>query len=158
MVGLPASEGPVGKTEVTVVQGRVDVEPPKAAAATEKPVVLTAGSQLTSQVGDTSSAKAVKVDAQQMAQIRESVKVTDNTFSKAVVVEPVASNGSGGGEATRSALGCCASAVQVTPPVAVGTAGFAGTFGANQTFQPTNVNFQQANMLRTISVTVIGPQ
>lgn len=152
-------------TQVTVVQGRVDVEPKASTAGSpqslEKPVALTAGTQLTTQVGEAAAPKAVTVDAQQMTQLRETVKVQDNTFSKAVTVDPAAGGASGGGvggEVTRQAVTTAVTgAIQGAPALTMGSAGFAGTFGNNQTFTPVNQNFLQAGMLRTITVNVIAP-
>lgn len=160
-VSAAASGADAAKTEVTVVQGRVDVEPKLAADAPKadlKPVVLTEGTQLTTKATDVAPQATVKVDTAQMSEIRESAKVQDNTFSKAVVVDTSASGSVGGGEATKAAMASAAmSGVALSAPASVGMSGFAGTFGNNQTFQPMNVNFLQAGMLKTISVQVLAP-
>ena len=89
------------KTEVTVLQGKVDVASagPAAAAA---PAHLTAGSQMSTQVGAPSA--VVKLNDAQMASVSTGSKVQDNTFTKAVTIEssPERSSNSSSSSSTAS--------------------------------------------------------
>ena len=92
------------KTEVTVVQGKVDVtaasapqvekksgEAPRAPET--KTVSLTAGTQLTTGAGVTAAEAApVKVTETQIQALKVETKIVDNTFSKAVTIDPMSLN------------------------------------------------------------------
>ena len=73
------------QTSVVVLQGKVDVAKPGDASAAV-PTHLTAGNQLTAQVGAPPSAM-VKLNETQLNTVSASSKVTDNTFSRAVTIE-----------------------------------------------------------------------
>lgn len=154
-----ASSGGAAKTEITVVQGRVDVEQkpaaksPGSAAPKVETVALTAGTQLVAKTDAVAPAKAVQVDTAQMAAITSSVKVQDNTFAKAVVVDT--GNGGGSGEATKAVLGN-AIIVSAAPPINLSNMGFAGTFGVRDALGPAPIN-TSAGQLRTIKVFVEAP-
>ena len=114
------------------------------------PVVLTAGTQLVTTQEDKAPAKAVKLEAQQVAQIAQSVKVKDNTFQKAVIVD-VGGKDSGAGEATRALIGTAIANVAV-PQITVGNAGFTGTFSAVDLTRAPSFNYQAG--LKTLTVII----
>jgi hypothetical protein len=106
---VPEKGAPVAKTEVTVVQGKVDVEPPKPkdsgrgpAAAKAQIVSLTAGSQLTTSTADAAPPKPVTLNTQQLSEVKSAVKVEDNTFSKAIVLDMGSNSGSANGNSSGS--------------------------------------------------------
>lgn len=148
-------------------------------------VMLTSGMQVASTQGDKQLAKPVLLDSSQLKSLSASAKVQDNTFTRAIVIDapsndkqgsgqngasgreggfgraPSSSGGFGSdgmesaaGEATREAL-ASAIAVPFGPPVPVGDAGFAGTFGHNQVFEPKPRFNEQAGThhLRVIVIT-----
>ena len=87
-----ALDAPVGnktevpKTEVTVLQGKVDVA--KVGISQNTPSVqLTAGTQISSQ-SPLNSGGMVKLNDVQMSTVSNTSKVADNTFTKAVTIEP----------------------------------------------------------------------
>lgn len=110
----PAAEkgAPAAKTEVTVVQGKVDVEPPKPpksnsrspASAKPQVVSLGAGSQLTTSTADAAPAKPVALSSAQLAEVKSAVKVEDNTFKKAIVLD-LSGNSSSSGSSGNSSGG-----------------------------------------------------
>jgi hypothetical protein len=72
------------KTDVTVIQGKVDVA--KAGiAVTSDPVHLTAGSQITAQAGVPNT--IIQLNTVQMTTVANTSHVADNTFTKAVTIE-----------------------------------------------------------------------
>lgn len=150
-------------TQVTVVQGRVDVEPQQAtpqgapAAAQQTPIALTAGTQLTTQPTEAVAVQPVAVAPSQMTQIKDAAVVKDNTFHKAVAIDPQAASATGGSVTRLAVENAASGAALAAPSLAVSSAGFAGTFGNQQTFTPVNQNFLQAGMLRTITVNVLAP-
>lgn len=78
------------KTDVTVLQGRVDVQAPASAGAAPKVNSLTAGGRISAQVGVAPS--LVQLNTQQMASIAAVNKVADNTFAKAITIEAPENN------------------------------------------------------------------
>jgi hypothetical protein len=85
------------KTDVTVLQGKVDVA--KSGAPSDSGTAhLTAGSQISTQVGLATSA-LVKLNPAQVANVATGSRVKDNTFSRAVTIE---SNLGSGGSSGRS--------------------------------------------------------
>jgi len=152
----PASENKSAKTEITVIQGRVDVEQKvsdKSGSGEAKkaaPVVLTAGTQLVTKQEDKVPAKAVKLEAQQVAQIAQSVKVQDNTFQKAVIVD-TGGKDSGAGEATRALIGTAMANVTI-PQITMGNAGFTGTFNAMDLTRGPGINYQAG--LKNLTVVI----
>jgi hypothetical protein len=97
-----SNAAPAQKTEITVVQGKVDVNTAPsgssgrdpASAATPKTVSLTAGTQLTTGAGvpaggaGGASNGPVKVSETQMKSLTTETRIADNTFAKAVTIEP----------------------------------------------------------------------
>lgn len=92
-----------GTTEISVLQGKVDVGKrdfnTSAASAGRTPassgvVSLTAGTQITTGVGASTLAAPKTMDAGQMKTLSTEAKVVDNTFQKAVVLESPASSSS----------------------------------------------------------------
>ncbi len=73
------------KTEVTVLQGKVDVA--QIGAAQAAPSHLTAGTQLVTNSGGPPGAM-VKLNETQLTSVSSSSKVADNTFTKAVTIAP----------------------------------------------------------------------
>ncbi|MCM2279188.1 MAG: FecR domain-containing protein [Oligoflexia bacterium] len=120
LAGAPAA--PQAKTEITVIQGQVDVAkqaspdaargPASAKAEPPKVVSLTAGMQLSAKQGDAPLEKPVTLDSRQLASVASVAKVNDNTFQKAVLIDvtpdknqpAAASPLAGAGEATRAVL------------------------------------------------------
>lgn len=97
---LPVSSAPrapeAAKTEIVVLQGQVDVkkEAPRLADGRvpanfkeEKVISMTAGTQLVTKQGDIAPMKTVVLDQKQLASITRNIRVMDNTFSKAVVID-----------------------------------------------------------------------
>lgn len=186
----PASAGsgggaaPAAKTEVTVVQGRVDVEPPKPkdsarvpAAAKQAVVSLTAGKQLTTSTGDAAPAKPVALSASQMSEVKSTAKIEDNTFKKAIVLDMSggssggSNSGSGGGSSgsggasagggvgnlTASIIAdtIAAPSAAVSIPASAATAGFAGTISATNILNgPPAVNLI-AGGLRRVKIILV---
>lgn len=107
--GKPSAPPSVAKTEITVIQGQVDVAKPVSkddkkegrtlANAPEKVVSLTAGMQLSASggkgQGETQLSKPVVLDAKQLQTIAQVAKFNDNTFKVAVAIDPA--NGPGAG-------------------------------------------------------------
>lgn len=73
------------KTDVTVLQGKVDVQGSSPSGAAAKINSLVAGNQISTQVGLTSS--MIKLNDTQLAQVASVGKVEDNTFTKAITIE-----------------------------------------------------------------------
>lgn len=101
----PADAPKTQKTEVTVIQGKVDVAAPaapkagenaNAAAAPVKTVSLTAGTQLTTGAGVAPGAAMapVKLSETQLSTLKTETKIVDNTFAKAVTIEPMSTSDS----------------------------------------------------------------
>ena len=100
------------KTEITVVQGKVDVSTPPSAsqgrdpasAAAPKTVSLSAGTQLTTGAGVPAGGAGgagngpVKVSETQMKSLTSETRIADNTFVKAVTIEPQKEGDQGGRE------------------------------------------------------------
>ena len=83
-----------GKTEITVLQGRVDVNQSLNKSLTSgtggnlSPTVsLNAGSQLTTSTGEIAPPKMVVLNANQLSVIGNAARVTDNTFSRATLID-----------------------------------------------------------------------
>jgi len=74
------------KTDVTVLQGKVDVVT-AGGQASAAPIHLGAGNQISTHIGAASI--PVKLNETQLATVSSSSKLTDNTFMKAVTIEPV---------------------------------------------------------------------
>ncbi len=94
------------KTEITVVQGKVDVTAAPvpaakvdgknaAAPAPVKTVSLTAGTQITTGVGAPPMSAPVKLSETQLTALKVETKISDNTFAKAITIEPMSSSESG---------------------------------------------------------------
>jgi hypothetical protein len=108
----PSNSAPAQKTEITVVQGKVDVATAPsvnsgrnpANAEVPKTVSLTAGTQLTTGVGAPagSASGPVKVSENQMKSLTSEARVADNTFSKAVTIEPTKEGDQGQGRESKS--------------------------------------------------------
>jgi hypothetical protein len=96
-----------GSTEISVLQGKVDVgkhdfNTSASTAAGRTPssagvVSLTAGTQISTGLGASTLAPPKTIDSGQMKAIATEAKVVDNTFQKAVVLEAPASNSSSSG-------------------------------------------------------------
>lgn len=142
--GGTQAKAPEVKTEITVIQGKVEVAQPAAkpeagrsAAAAPKAVTLTAGTQLTASASTAAApAKPVQLSQSQMSSLVATSKVEDNTFKKAIVMDVGGGSGGGGGlgEMTRAALGESLSAAISSgmPQMTAGAGGFAGTFSVQQ--------------------------
>lgn len=152
-----SAPGSETKTEVTVLQGQVDVGKSDPASgrspSADKVVSLTAGMQLATKQNENQLSKPVTLDQNQLASVAALSKVQDNTFARAVVIDSADNGMSGVGEATRAAI-AQSFVVPTAPPVSMGDVGFAGTFGANQIFNQPSLN-QQAGLkrLRVIVIT-----
>lgn len=93
--GKPASPPPVARTEITVIQGKVEVAKDAPAsdlkgrklASPPQVVALTAGMQISSKQGDAQLARPVTLDTKQLASLAAVSKVQDNTFAKAVILD-----------------------------------------------------------------------
>lgn len=98
---VPSEPQQKPKTEITVVQGKVDVtaapvpQPEKkngvpAKAPEPKTISLTSGTQLTTGAGVSSASVApVKVSESQIQALKVETKIVDNTFAKAVTIDPL---------------------------------------------------------------------
>jgi hypothetical protein len=97
-------EAPKQKTEITVVQGKVDVNASVSNPAPKTTVSLTAGSQLTTGAGVPSTAPMapVKISEAQMKTLTFETRIVDNTFAKAVTIEPMNNNDQGQGRPQES--------------------------------------------------------
>jgi hypothetical protein len=97
----PGAGQQIPKTEVTVLQGRVDVSQGALGKAMSgqnlKPVSLTAGAQISTSSSGTLPAKPVMLSAIQLGSISKASAVQDNTFVKAINID-VANKESGGGQ------------------------------------------------------------
>lgn len=159
-----AAKQPIAKTEITVIQGKVEVAKPEAASgrgpASAKPevVALTAGMQISTKQTDTQMAKPVTLDNKQLASLASVAKVSDNTFTRAVVVDlgnnsgsSSGSNGGGYGEATLAAV---TKALEVAPPPAAPPT-------AGPLFPMPNLidtpNFNQQAGIKRLRVIVVTP-
>lgn len=161
VVGTDGKKVEAPKTEITVLQGKVDVAKKEEAtpggrkpADAGKVVSLTAGMQVSTKQGEAAPLKAVTLDTKQLSALNKETKVLDNTFTKAVVIEPSAFKDAAAGEATRSMLSA-AIAIPQTPQISLGDIGFAGTFGSNQALnKPSSAQQQQlgSKRLRVIIV------
>ena len=174
-----ANSTPPPKTEVIVLQGKVDVEPAKApptvkgrllsstAAVTNHVVSLTAGQKIESNGDQPLPQKPVQLDQKQIAEISTSAKVIDNTFSKAIVVDttPKSENGGAGGsigQATAAAIQASVASA-VSPPTgapgssasggSAGNSGFIGTFGTSSGLTPPPV-FVTVGGMRKLHVVI----
>jgi len=143
---LHSNRPEMAKTEITVLQGQVDVkkEVPKiegrapSSIKEEKVVSLTAGNQLVTKQGDVAPMKAVVLDTKQLASISKDIKVIDNTFAKAVVIDTSATSAP-----SAEVMHTVMSTAVVAPPamtVSMGDVGVAGTFGVTQSFTQRPVN------------------
>ncbi|HAR42414.1 MAG TPA: hypothetical protein DCS07_07245 [Bdellovibrionales bacterium] len=159
--GAAPAQPDLAKTEITVIQGQVDVkkELPKvdgrapSSMKEEKVVSLTAGTQLTTKQGDLAPMKSVTLDTKQLASITKDIKVIDNTFSKAVVIDTSATSGSQA--PSPEVMKAVMNTAVVAPPsmtVSMGDVGVAGTFGVTQTFTQQPVN--TGPVLRRLKVIV----
>lgn len=107
-------EAPKQKTEITVVQGKVEVntapvpvakkDSESVSAAAPKTISLTAGTQLTTGAGVPSTAPMapVKISEAQMKTLTFETRIVDNTFAKAVTIEPMNNNDQGQGRPQES--------------------------------------------------------
>ena len=94
------------QTVVTVFQGKVDVAAAPKVKEEGKPtpkvapvVSLTAGTQLSTGGGvPVAAAQPVKLSETQLTALKVETKIADNTFAKAITIEPMNSNESSGGE------------------------------------------------------------
>jgi hypothetical protein len=110
---VPSEPSEKPKTEITVVQGKVEVtaapvpQPEKkngepAKVPETKTVNLTAGTQLTTGAGVSSASIApVKVSETQLQALKVETKIVDNTFAKAVTIDPMSLNESRGADPGR---------------------------------------------------------
>lgn len=165
---------PNSETKITVIQGKVEVAKNAAMLSvpdkSRKPsslgsiVALTAGTQLTSNTKDLIPSKAVSLNTSELSKISQSIKIVDNTFSKAVVIDVAATSAgapgsgggsksaAGGGELTQMAISTAvASATAV--PISATDLGISGTFGVNNVLNQSNVT--HLNNLRTLTIRVI---
>lgn len=160
---------PQPKTEVTVVQGKVEVksEVMKEKTPVAKTVTLTAGTQLSTGKGvDGKSfvSAPVKLNETQMKSLSLETKIKDNTFAKTITIEAPAS---GGGEANRgpSSEGSTNNALKTvlvsfttntlpTTTVPFSELGVAGTFGV-QNIVTTVQNVP--NGLKNLHINIITP-
>lgn len=164
--GKPATPPPVAKTEITVIQGKVEVAKEDAnkdkggrkPSSSPQVVALTAGMQISSKQGDAQLAKPVTLDSKQLASLASVAKVQDNTFSKAVLLDVGQSKdqnggpgGAGGiGEATKKAIeGAIAAA---PPPPVIRPDSFGGP-----KFDPTNFGPRNTTAgMRRLKVIVVA--
>ena len=150
------------KTEITVLQGQVDVKKevakPKDGRALsslkeEKVVSLTAGTQITTKQGDVAPMQAVKLDTKALAKITSEVRLADNTFQKAVVIDTATAQATS--SAAQEAVHAVLSSVAAAPPampVSAGELGLPGTFGVAQTFTQRPATPQNGNKNLTVIV------
>ena len=150
--GLKALQPEAAKTEITVLQGQVDVkkglEKPKdgraPSAVTEPKVVsLTAGTQLVAKQGDVAPMKAVTLNTKQLAAITQEVRVADNTFQKAITIDPAGMGGAIGAETQAAVIAMMAAAPQ--PTVLMSDVGVAGTFSVESSFTHKDEQTQTTN-------------
>jgi hypothetical protein len=161
------------ETEVTVLQGKVDVArrdfDASAANVGRMPssetgvVTLTQGSQISAKQSDAAVSAPVSLDSKQMTTLSTQVKITDNTFQKAVVIDPSSfgnnSSGSGGKGAepvAHPALPIAATNLPAPPAITPNDIGIPGAINVNQVFNPLPVNTQ--GTLRHVHVVIVtGP-
>jgi len=150
--GGKALQPEAAKTEITVLQGQVDVkkglEKPKdgraPSAVTEPKVVsLTAGTQLVAKQGEAAPMKAVTLNTKQLAAITREVRVADNTFQKAITIDPAGMGGAIGAETQAAVVAMMAAAPQ--PTVLPSDVGFAGTFNVESSFTHKDEQTQTTN-------------
>ena len=155
--GKPAHDRP--NTEITVLQGRVDVAKniptnTRGLAADLKiqPVVsLTAGQKINASAETALPKQAIELNQLQQATLKSSATVVDNTFSHAITFTSEASekkdSGAGGGQAMATVIretvaqaAAPQTAAAAAPAASASTnSGFIGTFGATTGLQPTPV-------------------
>lgn len=154
------------KASITVFDGKVAVmqkeeggrKPGSAAAAAKGDgVMLTAGTRLSLDApkGDAKAAKVENVPKAELASMRSSTIVKDNTFSNAVTIDMKSATGggeSGMGAATMKEVATAMAAVE-PPKVSVSDMGVPGTFTVNQVFT-TITNTPQAQGNKSLRVVI----
>lgn len=141
----PPSDTGKGKTQITVIHGKVEVTSDKKEGGKTETVSLTDGSQLTAtttatQDGKekTETQKVVKLEAQELKAVQKDAKQQDKTFTQAVVIDRSSDKK---GNQTMAALSEGFTLPKDFIPK-IGEMGFIGTFGGDfgvrNTFRPDN--------------------
>jgi hypothetical protein len=147
-------------TEVSVLQGKVDVGKhdfnASATTSGRNPasagiVSLTAGTQISTSLANSTLSAPKTMDAGQMKTIASESKVVDTTFQKAVVIENSSQNGQGGRspassgaapEAVHQILASAEVPLPPAPPVRPADLNIPGALGPNQIFNQPAINTQ----------------
>jgi hypothetical protein len=166
-------------TEVTVLQGKVDVGKKdfnaSATTAGRNPasagiVSLTAGPQISTSLANATLAPAKTIEAGQMKAIATEAKVVDTTFQKAVIIENTNSNSSSQGrspasnssgtspmpEGVHRVLATTDIPLPPPPPVRPSDLNIPGALGPNQIFNQPAINTQ--GTLKKLHVVIVTGQ